>query len=76
MIELYPEGADKEAAKRDAEASKQHLINVVAVYDDLVNQYEKAIAQSDRQTTLNYKRSLLTSHELIEIAYKQKIKTR
>lgn len=72
VIELYPEGADKEKAKRDAETSRQSLLNAVAIYDDLANQYEKAIAQNDRQTTLDYKRKLLTSHELIEIAYKRK----
>ena len=72
VIELYPEGADKEKAKRDAETSRQSLLNAVAIYDDLANQYEKAITRNDRQTTLNYKTSLLTSHELIENAYKWK----
>ena len=71
VIELYPEGADKETAKRDAEISKQSLLNAIAIYDDLANQYEKAIAQNDRQTTFDYKRKLSTSHELIEIAYKR-----
>ena len=76
VIELYPEGADKERAKRDAETSRQSLINAVAIYDDLANQYEKAIAQNDRQTTLQYKRKLLTSHELIEKAYERNYKAR
>ena len=76
VIELYPEGADKEKARADAETAKQMLLNAIAIYDDLTNQYEKAIANEDRRTTISYKSCLMTSHEIVEKDYKYYIKKR
>jgi hypothetical protein len=69
VIELYPEGADKEKAKVDAEKAKQSLLNAVAVYDDAACRYNQAIIKDNRKTTLEYRSKSLTSHEIVEKAY-------
>jgi hypothetical protein len=70
-IEMYPEGADKEKAKKDAESAKRILISAVAVYDDLCNQYKKAFEEPfERVTTKDYKCICKPSHEIIEDCYK------
>lgn len=69
VIELYPNGADKEKAKVDAEKAKQSLRNVVAVYDDAACRYNQAIIKENRKTTLDYRSHSLTSHEIVEKAY-------
>ena len=76
VIELYPEGADKEKARADAETAKQMLLNAIAIYDDLANQYEKAIANKDRRTTISYRSCLMTSHEIVEKDYEYYMKKR
>jgi len=70
-IDLYPEGADKEKAKRDAEKAKYSLLCAIGVYDDLVNQYQRAFDEPyERVTTTYYGRECATSHEIIEKTYK------
>ena len=69
-IDLYPEGADKEAAKRDAEKAKYELLCIIGHYDDLVRQYKEVVASPNRVTTTYYGRTLQTSHEWIEYCYK------
>ena len=69
-IDLYPEGADKEKAKADAEKAKHSLLCIIGHYDDLVRQYKEVVASPDRNTTTYYGRTLKTSHEWIEYCYK------
>ena len=69
VIELYPNGADKEKAKADAEKAKQSLLNAVAIYDDAACRYNQAIIKENRKTTLDYRSHSLTSHEVVEKAY-------
>lgn len=69
VIELYPNGADKEKAKADAEKAKQSLLNAVAIYDDAACRYNQAIVKENRKTTLDYRSHSLTSHEVVEKAY-------
>ena len=71
-IELYPEGADKEKAKRDAEQTKSLLICAVGHYDDLLRQYKEALAEEgERNTTAYWSKETKTSHEWIEMAYEE-----
>lgn len=72
VIDLYPEGADKEAAKRDAEKAKRHLLCAIGRYDDIVNQYNDALTGTCRNTTLWCMPILPhgSSHALIEDYYK------
>lgn len=70
-VDLYPEGADKEKAIVEAEAAKFGLLCAIGVFDDLTNQYLEALAEPlERRTTLDYSTSVLTSHKVIEMAYR------
>ena len=71
-IDLYPEGADKEAAKRDAEQAKNLLLCSVGHYDDLLRQYKEALSdKGERNTTVYWTKETKTSHEWIEMAYEE-----
>ena len=71
-IDLYPEGADKEKAKRDAEKAKEILLCAVGHYDDLLRQYKEAMSQEgERNTTAYWSKETKTSHEWIEMAYEE-----
>lgn len=72
VIDLYPEGTDKETAKENAENAKRLLLCVMGRYDDIVNQYNDALKNTHRNTTLNYMPILDSgsSDALIEIYYK------
>lgn len=71
VIDLYPEGADKEAAKRDAEKAKELLLCAIGRYDGIVNQYNAALTSTCRITTLAYMPIPPNSHTLIEDYYKK-----
>ena len=71
-IDLYPEGADKEKAKRDADKAKEILISAVGHYDDLLRQYKEALSEEgERNTTTYWTKEAMTSHEWIEMAYEE-----
>jgi hypothetical protein len=71
-IDLYPEGADKEAAKREAEKAKNLLLCSIGHYDDLRRQYLEALAENgERNTTVYWTKECKTSHEWIEMAYEE-----
>lgn len=70
VIDLYPEGTDKETAKENAEKAKRHLLCAIGRYDDIVNLYNDALRNIHRNTTLSYMPIPPNSHELIEIYYK------
>lgn len=72
-IDLYPEGADKEAAKREAERVKNLLLCSIGHYDDLRRQYLEALTErGERNTTVHWTKECKTSHEWVEMAYKDK----
>ena len=71
-IDIYPEGADKEKAKRDADKAKESLLCAVGHYDDLLRQYKEALAEEgERNTTAYWTKEFKTSHEWIEMAYEE-----
>jgi hypothetical protein len=71
-IDLYPEGADKEAAKREAEKVKNLLLCSIGHYDDLRRQYLEALAENgERNTTAYWTKECKTSHEWVEMAYEE-----
>lgn len=72
VIDLYPDGADKDKAKRDADSAKVGLLAAMAVYDDLRNQYIQALnAPFERATTKDWHTVAPTSHEIIERTYEK-----
>ena len=71
-IDIYPEGADKEKAKRDAEQAKHLLLCSVGHYDDLRRQYLNAFAEKgERNTTAYWTKECKRSHEWVEMAYEE-----
>ena len=70
VIDLYPEGADKEVAKKKAEKAKELLLCAIGRYDGIVNQYNDALVSTGRNTTLDYMPIYPNSHALIEDYYK------
>lgn len=72
VIDLYPEGADKEAAKKKAEKAKELLLCAIGRHDSIVNQYNDALKDIRRNITLGYMPILEngSSHALIENYYK------
>ena len=71
-IDLYPEGADKEAAKKEAENAKELLLCAIGHYDDLRRQYLEAIEdKGERRTTVRYSCNPPKSHFWVEKAYEE-----
>lgn len=71
VVGLYPDGADKDKAKKDADSAKEGLLAAMAVYDDLRNQYIQAFnSPLERVTTKDWQCIAKTSHEIVEETYK------
>ena len=69
-IDIYPEGADKEAAKKEAEKAKEFLLCAIGRYDDLRRQYLEANKEKgERRTTAHYSCNPPKSHFWVEVAY-------
>lgn len=69
VIELYPEGADKEKAKKTAENKKMIMLSLIGKYDDLKNQLNELLKREDRNTTKDWINYTITSHEIVENVY-------
>ncbi len=71
VIDIYPEGADKARAIKDAEARKHSLLCTIGEYDTRLQEYNDLLnSKSERRTTLGYPIHYSTSHEIIEITYR------
>ena len=69
-IDLYPEGADKEAAKKEAEQAKYSLSCAIGHYDDLCRQIREALKeQGERNTTFGFGKNFPTSQFWVKLAY-------
>lgn len=72
VIDLYPDGADKDKAKKDAESAKNLLLCMIGRYDDLRNRYNDALEKHpNRVFTAGWARTNKTSHDFIEDFYKE-----
>lgn len=73
VVELYPDGADKNKAIKDSEHKKRMLLCCVATYDlkrtNYINYFEKT--RDKRVITKNYIRDFVESHKIIEQFYKK-----
>lgn len=72
VVELYPDGADKNKAIKDSEHEKRMLLCCVATYDlkrtNYINYFEET--RDKRVTTKNYIRDVVESYKVIEQTYK------
>lgn len=73
VVDLYPEGPDKEAAKEEAEAARRILLNAIGGYDGARAEYLKFRSEYQGKfvTTVGYQTKLMTSHERIKNVYKE-----
>lgn len=71
---LYPNGTAKEGAVQLAEAAKMSMLATIGIYDDLRNQYGKAllIPREERNKTCTqiFSSNFAPSYRLVEIAYR------
>ena len=73
-ITLYPEGADKQKAIKEAEVAKQGLLCAIGYYDGITREYNETLkCDEQRITTIDYKPHIKTSHEIIEDYCKRNI---
>lgn len=71
VINFYPEGADKNAAIKNAEAKKHLLLIAIGHYDDLMRTYNELLHKEEkREVTANWINNFGTSHQIVEIAYR------
>lgn len=77
VINLYPAGPDQEKAIKDCEEAKQSLLCAIGHYDgrmqELNEDYNKFSAKFEECRTWHPTR-MITSHEIIELAYEQTIR--
>lgn len=70
-IDLYPEGADKQAAIHKAEYEKQGLLRCIAEYEEATKLYNKAItSEAERVFTAEWREHTKKSHVLVEETYR------
>lgn len=72
VIEIYPNGADKSKAIKDANEAKEKLLCIIGEYDDKRRQYMDYFSKTQNQRiyTNDYTSELIDSHKIIENAYK------
>ena len=69
VINLYPEGPDKQKAIKDCEEAKYHLICVVGAYDARRQEAINYIKENYDNVSIVFRDKFLDSHEIIEFAY-------
>lgn len=74
VIELYPEGADRNAAIKKCETAKQSLLCAIGAYDTSRMEYNDYITENANRFNSPRKLWTATSHDLIAIAYKEYFK--
>lgn len=73
VIDLYPEGADKEAAKRDAEEAKRLLLCAIGHYDSVIAEITRLYKEhkGDLVVRSEYRPDRwCSSHDKVEMAYR------
>lgn len=72
VIELYPEGADKQKAIADCDKAKFSMLCAIGRYDSAIAEYKRHLADTkdERTTTAYYVCNYCSSHEIIENIYK------
>lgn len=69
VINLYPDGADREKAVSDAEEAKRALIAAIGAYDTARMEYNNYIKKYAEKFDSPKRERTITSHEIIECAY-------
>lgn len=69
VIDLYPEGLDKEVAKKDFENAQYSFLCAIGNYDAKLQELENYEKENKDKITI-YISQFLNSHDLIEIFYR------
>lgn len=72
VVALYPEGPDKKKAEEDANKKREGLRNRIAHYDTAQADYERFLKDTEgkREYTAEWWNRYLSSHEVVENAWK------
>ena len=70
VINLYPDGADREKAVSDAEEAKHALIAAIGEYDIAQMEYNNYIKKYAEMFDSPKRKWTTTSHEIVEWAYR------
>jgi hypothetical protein len=72
VIDIYPNGADKDKAIADCEKAKYSMLCAIGRYDSAIAEYKRHLANTkdERNTTAGYVCNYCSSHEIIENIYK------
>ena len=71
VIDLYPDGPDKDKAQADCAQAKYSLLCAIGRYDGAISDYKRHLinTKDERKTTAKWVCNYSTSHEIIELAY-------
>lgn len=72
VIDLYPEGADKEKAVQDLEQAKKSLICSIGAYDSALAEYKRYYTNNFEKSSSRWidPEDFGSSHYLVEMFYK------
>lgn len=76
VIDLYPEGPDKEKALQDLEKAKKSLICSIGAYDSALAEYKRYYTNNFEKISARWinPADFGSSHYLVEIFYKHYVK--
>ena len=76
VIDLYPDGPDRNAAIKECEAAKHSLLCAIGAYDTSCMEYNDYIKQNAERLNSTRRLWTTTSHDIIAIAYENYFKNR
>lgn len=76
VIDLYPDGPDRNAAIEEGEAAKRSLLCAIGAYDTSRREYNDYIKQNAERFDSPHRSWTTTSHDFIAIAYENYFKNR
>lgn len=76
VIDLYPDGSDRNAAIKECEAAKHSLLCAIGAYDTSRMEYNDYIKQNAERFNSPRRLWTTTSHDIIAIAYENYFKNR
>lgn len=76
VIDLYPDGADRNAAIKECEEAKHSLLCAIGAYDTARMEYNNYISKNAERLDGPRRPWTMTSHDFIAVAYEKYFKNR
>lgn len=70
VIDLYPDGADRDAAIKECEAAKRSLLCAIGAYDTSRMEYNDYVTKNVERFDTPHRPWTVTSHDFIAFAYR------